>query len=107
MTEENKVISAEEQKILEDFKNLNADYEKKFGFKFIIFVNGRPKKDLLPIGRKRMENSRDMELATGIKAMLDIAVDRLKKIEKAEGAKTTLESKKNNDDSPVSEASKL
>jgi len=64
-------------------------YEKKFGFKFIIFVNGRPKKDLLPIGRKRMKNSRDMELATGIKAMLDIALDRLKKIEQAEKAKKT------------------
>mmetsp|Transcript_16999 Transcript_16999/g.23777 ORF Transcript_16999/g.23777 Transcript_16999/m.23777 type:complete len:181 (+) Transcript_16999:1-543(+) len=80
---EDKKLSSEEEKVLSDFQTLNADYEKKFGFKFIIFVNGRPKKDLLPIGRERMENTREEELATGIQAMMDIALDRLKKIEAA------------------------
>mmetsp|Transcript_22707 Transcript_22707/g.40164 ORF Transcript_22707/g.40164 Transcript_22707/m.40164 type:complete len:206 (-) Transcript_22707:115-732(-) len=81
--EETKTISPEEEKVLEEFTKLNADYEQKFGFKFIIFVNGRPKKDLLPVGRRRMQNSKDSELETGIQAMLDIALDRLSKIEKA------------------------
>ncbi|GAB5372105.1 hypothetical protein AAMO2058_001636800 [Amorphochlora amoebiformis] len=78
---DDKPPSAEEQKVLDAFQELNAAYEKKFGFKFIIFVNGRPKKDLLPIGKKRMSSKRSDELSRGIQAMLDIALDRLSKIQ--------------------------
>mmetsp|Transcript_9059 Transcript_9059/g.13587 ORF Transcript_9059/g.13587 Transcript_9059/m.13587 type:complete len:191 (+) Transcript_9059:22-594(+) len=75
-----KKLTSEEEKVIEQFQKLNQDYEKLFGFKFIIFVNGRPKKDLLPIGAQRMKNTKEAELSTGIQAMLDIALDRLSKL---------------------------
>jgi len=58
---------------------LNATYEEKFGFRFVVFVNGRPKRDLVKILKQRLNNGREQELATGLKAVVDIARARLEK----------------------------
>ena len=58
---------------------LNATYEEKFGFRFVVFVNGRPKRDLVKVLKQRLENGRDEELATGLRAVVDIARSRLQK----------------------------
>lgn len=58
---------------------LNATYEEKFGFRFVVFVNGRPKRDLVKVLKQRLDNRRDQELAAGLEAVVDIARSRLQK----------------------------
>jgi OHCU decarboxylase len=59
-----------------ELADLNARYEKKFGFRFVVFVNRRPKSEIVEVLRKRIERSRDEELATGLRDMFSIARDR-------------------------------
>jgi len=56
---------------------LNAEYERRFGFRFVVFVAGRSRADIVPVFRARLERSRADELATGIEEFLAIARDRL------------------------------
>ena len=58
---------------------LNATYEEKFGFRFVVFVNGRPKREIVKVLKQRLNNPRDQELVTGLKAVVDIARSRLEK----------------------------
>lgn len=67
--------------VLATLAELNQKYEDKFGFKFIVFVNGRQKHELIPVIQERMLCTRDQELETGLDAMILIARDRLKKMQ--------------------------
>jgi 2-oxo-4-hydroxy-4-carboxy--5-ureidoimidazoline (OHCU) decarboxylase len=55
---------------------LNRAYEEKFGFRFVVFVNRRPKAAILPILRERLERTRAEELETGLGELVAIARDR-------------------------------
>jgi 2-oxo-4-hydroxy-4-carboxy--5-ureidoimidazoline (OHCU) decarboxylase len=70
--------SAAEQGIDEapELAVLNSAYEAKFGFRFVVFVNGRPKRELVPILRARLERTREQELATALDELVSIAEDR-------------------------------
>ncbi len=57
--------------------SLNAEYERRFGFRFVVFVNGRSKAEVLEVLRSRLRNSRQAELRAGLEAMFDIARARL------------------------------
>eukprot|EP00744_Colponema_vietnamica_P018793 GILI01026540.1.p1 GENE.GILI01026540.1~~GILI01026540.1.p1 ORF type:complete len:181 (-),score=36.18 GILI01026540.1:51-593(-) len=70
----------EQQRVLAELAQLNDAYEAKFGFKFVVFVNGRPRSAIIPIIRERMERSAEEELETGLSEMTAIARDRLKKL---------------------------
>lgn len=59
---------------------LNRKYEDKFGFKFVEFVNGRSRSELIPVFQQRINNTKEQELNTGLKAMFDIALSRLNKL---------------------------
>jgi 2-oxo-4-hydroxy-4-carboxy--5-ureidoimidazoline (OHCU) decarboxylase len=56
---------------------LNREYERRFGFRFVVFVHGRSKREIIPLLRSRLARSRDEELATGLDEFLEIARDRL------------------------------
>jgi OHCU decarboxylase len=56
--------------------DLNRQYEERFGFRFVVFVNGRPKAEVLEVLRQRLHNSRTTELETALEAMFLIARDR-------------------------------
>ena len=56
--------------------DLNRAYEDKFGFRFVVFVNGRPKAELVPILRHRLERTRADELATALDELVSIAESR-------------------------------
>jgi len=60
-----------------ELERLNADYESRFGFRFVVFVNGRPKSEILKVLRQRLGNDRNQELETGLRAVVDIAASRL------------------------------
>jgi 2-oxo-4-hydroxy-4-carboxy--5-ureidoimidazoline (OHCU) decarboxylase len=59
-----------------ELDELNRRYEEKFGFRFVVFVNRRPKSALVPILRERLERTREEELATAIDELVAIAEDR-------------------------------
>jgi 2-oxo-4-hydroxy-4-carboxy--5-ureidoimidazoline (OHCU) decarboxylase len=59
-----------------ELAELNRAYETKFGFRFVIFVNGRPKRELVPILRSRLERTREEELTTALDELVSIAEDR-------------------------------
>jgi 2-oxo-4-hydroxy-4-carboxy--5-ureidoimidazoline (OHCU) decarboxylase len=52
-------------------------YERQFGFRFVVFVAGRSKSEIVPMLERRLRRTRDEELATGIEEFLAIALDRL------------------------------
>jgi OHCU decarboxylase len=56
---------------------LNLQYEDRFGFRFVVWVNKRPKAALVEVLRARLAHSRELELATGLREMFLIARDRL------------------------------
>ena len=62
--------------VLAELAELNRAYEEKFGFRFVIFVNRRPRRELVPILRERLERTRAEELQTGVDELVQIAVDR-------------------------------
>ena len=62
--------------VLSDLAYLNQVYEEKFGFRFVVFVNGRPKAEILEVLRGRIANSREEELETGCRELVAIARDR-------------------------------
>ena len=59
---------------------LNDEYERRFGFRFVVFVAGRSKAEIVPVMRERLRRSRDEELATGLEEFLAIARDRLERV---------------------------
>ena len=59
-----------------ELDELNRRYEERFGFRFVVFVNGRPKRELVPILRERLERTREQELATALDELVSIAEDR-------------------------------
>jgi 2-oxo-4-hydroxy-4-carboxy--5-ureidoimidazoline (OHCU) decarboxylase len=65
-----------EPEVLEELARLNEEYERRFGFAFVVFVNGRTRAELLPGLRQRLERPRDEELETGLRALCAIARDR-------------------------------
>jgi 2-oxo-4-hydroxy-4-carboxy--5-ureidoimidazoline (OHCU) decarboxylase len=62
--------------VLTELANLNAVYEEKFGFRFVVFVNRRPKAEILEVLRERLDRSRDEELDTALHELVAIARDR-------------------------------
>ncbi len=65
--------------VLDELARLNAAYEERFGFRFVVFVNRRSKSDIVPVLRERLTRSREEELATALGEVLAIAEDRLRK----------------------------
>lgn len=68
--------SDDDPAVLAELAELNRAYEEKFGFRFVVFVNGRPRREILPVLRERLERTRAEELATGVDELVQIAVSR-------------------------------
>ena len=62
--------------VLSELAYLNQVYEEKFGFRFVVFVAGRPKAEILEVLRARIANTREQELDTGCHELVAIARDR-------------------------------
>jgi 2-oxo-4-hydroxy-4-carboxy--5-ureidoimidazoline (OHCU) decarboxylase len=62
--------------VLAELARLNAEYERRFGFRFVVFVNRRPKAEILEVLRGRIDNTRDEELDTAVNELVAIAEDR-------------------------------
>jgi len=62
--------------ILTELAYLNQVYEEKFGFRFVVFVDGRPKAEILEVLRGRLERTREEELETALAELVAIARNR-------------------------------
>ena len=62
--------------VLEELARLNREYEERFGFRFVVFVNQRPRSQIVPILHERLERTRDHELDTALDELVSIAKDR-------------------------------
>jgi 2-oxo-4-hydroxy-4-carboxy--5-ureidoimidazoline (OHCU) decarboxylase len=63
---------------LPELHRLNDEYERRFGFRFVVFVNRRPKKDVVKVLQARLRRTREEELQEGLRAIVAIAEDRLR-----------------------------
>ena len=66
----------DDAEVLAELAELNRAYEQKFGFRFVVFVNRRPRREIVPILRERIERPREQELETGVDELVQIAIDR-------------------------------
>ncbi len=62
--------------IVTELAYLNRVYEETFGFRFVVFVNRRPKAEILEVLRGRLDRTRDEELDTALHELVAIARDR-------------------------------
>lgn len=70
--------SEDDPAVLAELARLNEEYERRLGFRFVVFVNRRPRSAIVEVLRERLENPRDIELEAGLNAIVAIAEDRLR-----------------------------
>ena len=63
-----------------EFKKLNEEYKKKFGFPFIIAVKGKNKEEIMNSFRQRITNNINLEFEEAKKQVKKIATFRLDEI---------------------------
>jgi len=70
---------AERARVDGELRRLNAAYEARFGFRYCVYVAGRPRAALLPELEAALRAGRDAEIARALDAVVDIAADRFSK----------------------------
>lgn len=71
---------AERARIASELATLNAAYEARHGFRYCVFVAGRPRHELIPGLRAAIEADRAAEIRRALDAVVDIAIDRHAKV---------------------------
>ena len=66
--------------VADELGALNEAYEGLFGFRFVVFVAGRPRADIIPILEHALRADRDEELRRGLDDVVLIARDRWEKL---------------------------
>jgi 2-oxo-4-hydroxy-4-carboxy--5-ureidoimidazoline (OHCU) decarboxylase/GNAT superfamily N-acetyltransferase len=72
--------------IAEELEALNDAYERVFGFRFVVFVAGRPRSAIVPILEASLRDERISELRRGLDDVVHIAADRLRTLRGADDA---------------------
>ena len=62
--------------VLAELARLNAEYERRHGFRFVVFVDRRPKAEILEVLTTRIDRPTDAELETALDELVAIAEDR-------------------------------
>ena len=63
--------------LADELAMLNEVYEQRFGFRYVVFVAGRPRSAVAELIEASMRNDRQAELARGLDDLIAIAADRL------------------------------
>ncbi len=69
-----------------ELQELNDAYEARFGFRYCVFVAGRPRAALLPGFREALGSDRDAELRRAVTDAVAIARDRYRRLSSQEEA---------------------
>jgi 2-oxo-4-hydroxy-4-carboxy--5-ureidoimidazoline (OHCU) decarboxylase/GNAT superfamily N-acetyltransferase len=64
----------------EELAMLNEIYERQFGFRYVVFVAGRPKTEIVPLLEHALRNDREAELRRAVDDAIYIAGDRLRRL---------------------------
>ena len=64
--------------LTQELTDLNAAYERRFGFRYVVFVAGRPRAAIVPLMEVALRNERDAELRRGVDDAIYVAGDRLR-----------------------------
>jgi 2-oxo-4-hydroxy-4-carboxy-5-ureidoimidazoline decarboxylase len=67
---------AEAARVAAELDRLNASYEGRFGFRYCVFVAGRPRAALLPEMEAALDTDRVAEIHRALDAVVDIAAAR-------------------------------
>jgi 2-oxo-4-hydroxy-4-carboxy--5-ureidoimidazoline (OHCU) decarboxylase len=59
-----------------ELARLNDEYESRFGFRFVTFVNRRTQGEIAEELRRRLDGSPEEEMAAGLEAIIAIAASR-------------------------------
>jgi 2-oxo-4-hydroxy-4-carboxy--5-ureidoimidazoline (OHCU) decarboxylase len=73
-------VERERSRVAQELERLNAAYEARFGFRYCVFVAGRPRAALLPGFEAALSAGRDEEIARALDAVVDIAEDRYRRV---------------------------
>ena len=73
-------VAGASEATLQELKRLNDEYEKKFGFIFIVYASGKSADEMLAILKQRIQNDRKRELANAAQEQVKIMLDRLEKL---------------------------
>jgi 2-oxo-4-hydroxy-4-carboxy-5-ureidoimidazoline decarboxylase len=63
-----------------DLQRLNAAYERRFGFRFCVFVNGRSRPALVPVLEAALTADREAEIERALRDVVAIARDRFERV---------------------------
>jgi 2-oxo-4-hydroxy-4-carboxy--5-ureidoimidazoline (OHCU) decarboxylase len=67
---------AETARVDAELDRLNVAYEARFGFRYCVFVAGRPREELLPGMAAALDADRETEISRALDAVVDIACAR-------------------------------
>lgn len=70
----------ERARVAGELERLNAAYEARFGFRYCVFVAGRPRPELLPIMASALDADREAEIDRALDDVVAIARDRWSKL---------------------------
>jgi 2-oxo-4-hydroxy-4-carboxy--5-ureidoimidazoline (OHCU) decarboxylase len=76
---------ADRARVAAELDRLNAAYEARFGFRYCVFVAGRPRAALLPSMEAALGADRNAEIQRALAAVVDIAADRWAKSARGSG----------------------
>ena len=62
--------------VLASLRRLERRYEERHGFCFVVFIDKRPKAEILEVLTRRIDNPSDVEIETGLRELVEIAEDR-------------------------------
>lgn len=73
-------VSHASEQVLSSLSSLNAEYESKYGFIFIVCATGKPADEMLRILEDRLQNDRESELRIAMGEQHKITLLRLRKL---------------------------
>lgn len=77
-------VARARDRLATDLEQLNRAYEAQFGFRYCVFVAGRSRSELLPEMSAALARARDSELHRALDAVVDIAIDRHRRMAEQE-----------------------
>ena len=63
-----------------ELAQINAEYESKFGFIYIVYASGKTGEEMLELARERLGNSKDEEIAIASGEQRKITETRLRRM---------------------------
>jgi OHCU decarboxylase len=69
----------ETSEAMAELERLNDEYEARFGFRFCVYVAGRPRSELVPVLRGALAADREAEIRRAIHDVVAIARDRFER----------------------------